>query len=516
MSTINFNDHKRENYMRIIVVLFVMVILLLLLLQLLSMLKDAQTVDIDMPVEEMTELRQIIEYHGSKYIKEEYSPEVGYTMDVYLKFKVMPYEEDDTSNEEYYTALINDCARVLRYQSFIMYDEDNDLTVKVKCQNNKVKNIQINGIDDYFTYRDSEISMKTWKEIPTTMLYTSSGLIQSLIDNDWRDTNINFGSRESIFEGYYIYNEEGYKVRTICGKVYNVVFNKNYQEPVVETIRVGMTTKQIKDYLTAEPSFEDEELGIIGFKTKDYYVFFTDNEISVYRMYKSDEDEFFDLANQYTSGQVDFKEFMNRLTTLWPDYSSYEYTSTSVSLKYPLKGIEISANAGDKDGILVYNNIRSSLSKIEQYLLDTTFVARLQIDSVFKAEQERITNDIDLAKNCSAYYDSLTPEGKERIGQSLTYNYLPCFDNYGQIYEIKFVNVTQNGVNRELLDGINSFAWVNNDLFVYSKNGKGIYLFNLSTGHVDRLLEGNDNYLIDRYSNGILTYNNGEQLVVQY
>ena len=516
MDKMNFNDHKKENYMKTIIVLFVMVILLMLLAHLLSMLHSAQTVDIDMPVEEMTELRQVIEFHGSKYIKEDYSPEVGFSVDVYLVFKVKPYEDDDTSNEEYYTALINDCARVLSYRSFIMYDEENQLTVKVKCQNNAVKTITINDIDDYFIYMDSEISMRKWEEIPTKRLFTSSPLLQSIVDNDWTTANINFGSKESIFENYYIYHEEGYKVRSISGKVYNIVFNSKYTEPIVGSVTVGMSTSEIMKALAEVPTYEDEEMKIIGYKTEDYYIFFTKDEISVYRMYKHDEDEFFELASQYIYGQVDFKDFMNKLTTLWPDYSTYDYTSNSVSLKYPLKGIEISLNVGDKDGILVYNNIRSSMAKIEQYFNDTSFVARLQIDSVFKAEKERIANDIKLSQDCRAYYDSLTPEAKELLGRSLTYNYLPCFDNNRQIYEVKFVSVSDDAVNRQLTDGMYTFKWISNDEFAYSKTGKGIYLFNLTTGHVSRLIEGTDDYQINGYSNGILTYDNGKELPVQY
>ena len=78
--------------------------------------------------------------------------------------------------------------------------------------------------------------------------------------------------------------------------------------------------------------------------------------------------------------KIDLLDFMNELTYIWPDYSKYEYNSTSVWITYPLKGIEITINSGDINGILVYNNNKSSLSKIGRYLEDTNFVGRLQLD----------------------------------------------------------------------------------------------------------------------------------------
>ena len=113
-------------------------------------------------------VRDVIEYYDSTYIYQEYSNEDGYSVDIYLIFKVLPYTEDEVSNEQYYNDIINGVAKVLDYKSFIMIDEENNLKVKVICKNNVVQKIIINDIEDYFEYMDSMISLKTYSEIGIT------------------------------------------------------------------------------------------------------------------------------------------------------------------------------------------------------------------------------------------------------------------------------------------------------------------------------------------------------------
>ena len=70
--------------------------------------------------------------------------------------------------------------------------------------------------------------------------------------------------------------------------------------------------------------------------------------------------------------------------------------------------------------------------------------------------------------------------------------------------------------NAVLLDTVNDLVmWSgsysknisdNNDNFIYSKEGKGIYIYSLIDGSVRRLLEGNDTYELKEYDNGILKY----------
>lgn len=504
----------KADYKKKIIVLFVVVFFLIMINILLGLLnRPAQEIE-PTAYEEISDLKEIIEYYGSTYISEKESSTPNIMIDVYLKFKVLPYNEDRTSNEKYYTDLITDCARVTDYSNLMMYDTENSIKVEVRCGNGKVSKIIINDIEDYFIYMDSKYSLERYVEIPNVDLEVSSAILKEVIYQNWTPERINFGQRDSIFDYYYIYQNPGYRVRTINNKVYNIVFSRRYKDTIIGNTFVGMDVKDVKKSL-GKPSFEDEDIGVIGYKTEDFYVFFTNSEVSVYRTYKGYTDDFFDLADEFVKNKLDLKDFMNQLTDLWPDYSSYEYGEDFLSLKYPQKGIEISINKDDKNGILVYNNIRSSLPKIERFLENTQFVAMLQIDAVFEAEKERIEEEKNYILRCEMFEDSLTEEAKDIIGESLKYRMYPIYDANNLILRMKFIGRTEEYPNRELNDYMTSYLWINSDYFLYSKSGKGLYFYDLTNGSVKRVMEGKDDYQLKGYKDGILKYDDTE-VMFQY
>lgn len=491
----------------VIVLIAIIFIVLVSLLLFKNFLESNQTPELI--YDNLTTIKQVIEYHGSKYISEEESNDNNYSLDVYLEFKVKPYEDDNTSNEEYYNELLEDSAKVLYYKNFRMIDEKNDITVEVICKNGKIDSIIINGIEDYFIYMDSQISMREYKEISKTEITVQSEVLQNCINNSW-NTGVYFGERDSIFDEYYIYFDEGLEVRTIDNMIYNVIFTNKYQGNVVNNTYPGMQLENVED-LMGEPTFKDEDLGILGYKGENIYVFFTETEISIYRVTTADTDDFFDLADRYLDEELDFLEFMNELTYLWPDYSEYTYDSESVFIAYPLKGVEIKLNYGDDlNGIYIYNNIKTNLSRVENYFDNTDFVARLQIDSVFEAEKRRVSKNQSLLKLCNEYKESLNEEKRNIIGENSNYDIYPELDNNGLIYEMKFISKFDNTPNRELSDTINSYLWLDNNNFLYSKKGKGMYVYNLETGTVRRILTGTEDYELKGFENGILKYDDTE------
>ena len=70
-----------------------------------------------------------------------------------------------------------------------------------------------------------------------------------------------------------------------------MVFTEKYPNTVVGNIRPGESVSSVKLKL-GDPSFEDKDLGVIGYKAKDFYVFFNGKEISIYRNIKIDYSDF--------------------------------------------------------------------------------------------------------------------------------------------------------------------------------------------------------------------------------
>ena len=162
---------------------------------------------------------------------------------------------------------------------------------------------------------------------------------------------------------------------------------------------------------------------------------------------------------------------------------------------------------------MVYNNIRSNLNKVKEYFKNTNFVARLQLDLVYEAEKTRYAHNMQWTEKCNEYSDSLSDEKRKVIGESLNYNIYPEKDNNGSIYSIKFISKFGTKPNRELNDGVTSFLWLTSDYFLYSKSQKGIYLYDLTTGKTERLKQGNGEYELKEYKDGILKYDDMEEII---
>lgn len=513
MSSMQYKDQNIQNYKKILIVLFVMTFILFLFLFSLLIVVNRQNKETAEVTSEITTVKDVVEYYKSTYIKENESTERRFYMDYYVKFRVLPYEEDDTSNEEYYNNILEDSAKILRYSSFRMLDEENELVVQVICDGTKITSIIINDIEDYFIYMNSQIELKEYVKIENTEFSITSPILEEIIKASWTNV-IDFGTRDSIYDQYYIYINQGLKVRTIQNEIYNIIFTKNYNSDVINNLFPGIDLSSVERSL-GTPSFELDEPHIIGYKNDRIYVFFSKDEISVYRNLDTDVEDFLELSNDLISEKLDLLDFMNNLTDMWPNYSEYTYTASSIFIAYPLKGIEIKLNYDDISGILVYNNIKSSISRIENYLKDTDFVSRLKIDAVFEAEKRRVIKKNSETTMCDEYIESLDEDKKEIIGDSLNYRIYADADPAGNIYSMKFISKDDNRANRELNDYISYFMWISSNQFLYSKSGKGIYLYNLENGNVNRILEGSNEFELQGYKDGILMYDNNE-LEIQF
>ena len=120
--------------------------------------------------------------------------------------------------------------------------------------------------------------------------------LNSLIKGSWYETSTKFGTKESTLENYDIYFEEGIKVRTIQGRIFNIVFTERYSSNIVNDIKVTETQEKIIQKL-GEPNYQyqndSNDTNMIGYKGKDFYIFFSNHEVSVYRVETIRQDQEF-------------------------------------------------------------------------------------------------------------------------------------------------------------------------------------------------------------------------------
>ncbi len=508
MYKIKIQDYKKKKTFRLILLfLFIILMIALILLRFLNLEVEKKNVT----YANINTVEDVLNYYKCTYISEKKSLADNIDTDINLKFRYNLYD-DENSNETFFTNVINNIARVLYYTNFRMIDEEKEIEIKVICENEKITQILINDIEDYFIYMDSLIDVSKYEEIQITEFQVQSEELQNLISNGW-DGNTYFGTKDSIFENYNIFFDEGIKERNIDGKVYNIIFTNKYQKNVVNDFYPGIENDLVEARL-GTPSFKDSELGIIGYKGKDIYVFFGKNEISVYRNLPENIDNFFELVDSFLNDKMDLLEFMNELTYIWPDYSEYDYDSNHVFISYPLKGIDIKIGYDETDGIFLYNNINENINTLKKYLNNTELISKMKIDNVFEAEKRRINNKNDLLNKCEEYTKD-QDENEKTLGKSSLYDIYAETDDNKNIMSMKFISKDSNYPDRELNDAISSYIWIRDDILLYSQRKKGIYYIDLTTGQRQLLLEGKEEFKFNNFENGVLKYDNTE-ITIQF
>lgn len=285
----------------------------------------------------------MVEYMKCKYIKEKKATEKDYDIDVYLELYKDLYA-DGNSNEDYYTKLINNIAGVSGYKNIRMIDEKKNITIDIKCnkENKTIDEIKINGIENYFNYKKINIERKSYKEYTICKKDIESKELNELIKNDWYAQDVNFGSKDSSFNNYDIYFDEGIEVRIVDSKVYNIIFTQKYSNEIVEEIWANTDLEEIREKM-GEQEFGSINENILGYVFENLYIFFGKDEVSVYPNTNEDTSKFEKLLDKFMKDNNE-KNLMKDLTTIWMDYDCYEYNTDFFNIVYSKKGIKISYN----------------------------------------------------------------------------------------------------------------------------------------------------------------------------
>ena len=215
-------------------------------------------------------IQEILEKYECTFIKEVESKDSNYYKDIYLKFKYNTFEENK-SKQRYYENIMIAIDEFMN-NSYRLIDEERNILIEIKKYTSIDGDNQfiysINGKDDYFKKEQSKLSLINYEQDKNTNIEINSTILQQLIENDWKKDGINFGTRESTFNKYDIYFDEGIEVRTISQKVYNIIFTSKYTNPVINGIIPGTDFEQIVSKL-GEPTYGEKDSFYIGYKNND-------------------------------------------------------------------------------------------------------------------------------------------------------------------------------------------------------------------------------------------------------
>ena len=503
---INLQKLSKKNK---IVVLIVLVLIIMLLL---AFIKTRVKKDNNYSsFYDFKTVKEVFEFLESKYISEKRSSEDNFKRDVYGKIKLLPYEEDGTSNEKYYVNLISLTAKVLEYNNFRIIDKANNIEIKVWCNSNEqqVKTVTINGETDYFNKRDLKTLSNNYISEKNTEFNIQSVELKTLVNNEWLKRKFELSENSIECEGYKQYVNTGINVRNIKDKVYNIEFTTNYKNKVVNDITVGTSLENIINKL-GEPTYGSLDIEFIGYKSEDIYVFFAKDKISVYQAIKTDEDstEFSDIIDKFIE-EKNINNLVNSLTDKWNDYDIYEAEDESVILQYSSRGIKIEYSKGDSKVIYLYKNFRGKITKdismkdvVENATLPKYTEINLENNLLFSEAYNRYSWIFSVDEANYEYTEDKSEFGEVYVSKKY----------FASAYDHDFIAyaMESNMPNIEIDKEITDFIWIDDYTLIYSKENEGIYLYNLKDMTKKELFKGNGEFTLKSVENNILKYDDKE------
>ncbi|MBR3134683.1 MAG: hypothetical protein IKG56_04395 [Clostridia bacterium] len=451
-------------------------------------------------------IKRIIESYGSTYYKTKRAGELGYKKDIYLLISMEPIEENGQLNQNYYEKLITSTASKFKGSSYRLLDEKNSLVIRVKYDD-EIK-YTINNEENYFKKIKQQKVIQNSIDESKYEIDTSvkAELLNNLINTQWnRKNSINKNDTiESSFDNYDYYFDEGYKIRTINSKVYNLVFTKQYRGEIVDGITTNMENSQIMDKL-GSPIYMNNSYELIGYITKDFYIFFYDGEISVYEKDVYDEEENKKFAKILTnfSDNGDYKTFINELTDLYNDYSKYENENNQINITYPNRGFKISI--GNHNQIQIYSNYKGfikndiSIDQIKNNRETANgIVLKLDTNLIFEEEMYRVMED----KNKRNPQFDMRPEEINTL-------YL-LGKNYTIIYKdgkYKIYSKNKENFDSEInVDSPTSIYEYNDNAFVYGVRNSGIYYYDAITKEKKKIATSSGECKIEKVEGKTIYY----------
>ena len=454
-------------------------------------------------INDFSSIKEIVQYDGHQYIKTTKSSETGYDKDIYITFNKPPINEDGTTNRNIYEILISHIAGKLDPEDFRIIDENKNLIIKIKVENNQITTYTINGDSKYWEHIKTSYQIENEKKESITNITIKSSLLNNIINQNWIYNNVRLGNKQSTSNNYEIYYENGYKIRKIGSRIYNIVFTTKYQNEIAEGITTSSNINDI-EAMYGIPTYSDVSEKIYGYKTNNGYIFITDKEISVYPLEQYNETESSKFANLVTNLNTtgESNTFINKLTDLYSDYETFYKTENYINIIYPLRGFTVTIGASKNNGITLYSNFAGQVTndvsidtiKNEKKIPQNVYT-KFDTNLVFESEIRRKTSD-EILRN---------PYDNNWIIQTDTYT-VQKNDNEYNFYSRDKENI-DSAITVNNLTNIVSFDEVT---FIYGIKNKGIYAYNAQKMQLSELVTGNDEFNITKYENNKLYYDNKE------
>ena len=357
---------KNNNKNKLIIILVFIVLLFLLLFfcfTLLNILENDETVGTEVTntsvstatddLNEPATVEDIIKLYNSKYIDKS-----GIT--IYLEFAKDLYEENGSSNESFFDNLIKDIIPFFEGVSFYLIDNSKDIYIFVKYEDGAYT-IIINDVENFYEQTEGEdyIEVDNAKIAKSESLTIEDYYLSKLMINSYYFSSIEdkLGEGQDLGNGYTSYLDGTMKLRTIrTGGVRNIVIDDSYDSDITTKINMKTSLEEIKNL---EPNYAFGSLakGYLGYRQSKYYIFFYDDEVSVYPYSYEKNKSFESILEEYIENK-DLDLFVRNLSKRWMAYDHLEYDeeTQSADILYSTRGVHIKIENNNPKGITLYQN----------------------------------------------------------------------------------------------------------------------------------------------------------------
>ena len=446
-------------------------------------------------------LEELLKNYGSQLISNSETENLLY-IKANLKYKLYTEEK---SNENYFVRLCNSIAIFSNFRNIELVDEEKNIKIEITCDGSRIVELKINGDINYYLNHNSEKNKGLSTNV--TDFTIQSPELQKLIDENWNELNVNFGTKESTCNGYNIYFDEGIRCKTVARNIYNVIFTTKYTGQVAGSLSPNSTPEQVENSL-GKPTFSKNKT-LYGYLGKSNYLFFDfmDQEISVYpviKVTKEEENKLKEFIEEMNESS-DIKTFASKLTDFWIDYDIYDFDSYYVDLRYTLKGISLSIDSRSlKNGIYVYQNYSGNRNIAD---LDNVYIK--DTDFVFEQECERSNNELLNRLD----QGNFTEEERKEMGVKFAVRSKSISES-GNLIGVYLYSRDKEFPDTELERNleISSWKWYDEYNFIYSVDNDGIYVYNCLTRINTKLESIKDEIYINKIEDDKIIFNENNEI----
>lgn len=298
--------------------------------------------------------RRVLEKYGSILINRNNN-------ELKVEFAKKLFNEDGSSNENFFKNIIDDMIVVIPKETFVMIDGKNDIVIEVKYNTAREDyKIVINGKDDFYEVTDGLAYVKVEKSkiIENSNIYSKNGFLINLNRSQMFVDNIKdyLKDEKELMNGYYSYNDNKIRIKYAPNKaVFNIIFDKKYQSEILPGVTPSTPLAKIKETYP-DNTLGSVEKGYLGYRNSEFYFFFYEDEVSCFGYRYGVNSAFEKYLDEYLK-TGDLEKFAVCLKTIL-SYDEYEFNKDIGKLKvvYPSRGIEIDIIDNDPKGVKLYSN----------------------------------------------------------------------------------------------------------------------------------------------------------------